>query len=237
MKRKRNFRRRRSRKGTRKGMKVARVSTVKRMISRNEETKWTSSTFSQSTAYDSPPIPYNLVGFITKGTARNNRDGNVITLKMLKMGISIVAGGTAAPVASRIRLMVILHKDFSGTAPSGTFVGFDPAFLFSVQTIGSGTYAAPLNPQWVPKVYKVLYDKSWSLSVEDGAAGAGTREERIIRKNIYLKDVKVQYNDSTFGDNRDVTKNCLYFFAISDETVATGPPTIFLSWSLTYKDA
>jgi len=214
----------------RKARKVARVGTVKRMISRSEETKWKHVTNQPvRSGWDGPPniIKFNEIG---KGVDRTNRDGNVIFMKSLELYVTIAANSDPRGV-NRCRLLVFLDKQANGADPNlkTLFAGYDGSTAFDPSTM-----MTPLNKDYFGKRYKLLRDRLLVVGQEGGAADYSN--ERTFRMNIPLKGVRVQYANTNTGEITDIIKNSLIAVAISDEQVGNQPNLTFKS-VLTWKDS
>lgn len=220
---KRRFtKRRRTTKRARKGRKIARVSTVKRMIARTEEAKWQCSTLPMAIGFDGP-VPQLLNG-ISQGVTHNSRDGNIVNLKGLEIRMNFTSN---LGLFSRFRILVFYDTQTNSGPPDlTTFFAVSPTY--TTQTITS-----PLNPNYWGKRYKLLKDVTKSVGVMGGATDVA--QEKQFKLAFRLKS-RTQYNDNGAATAVGIIKNALYCFAISDENLVN-QPNVTITWLLKWTDS
>lgn len=198
-------------------MRVARVATVKRMISRAEETKY-AQTFGASTqVLTGTPTMGFLAPIIQQGTTAITRIGNRITITRLNVRF-MIAGNNAA--ASVLRIVLAVDKQPNGALPSTAGI------LFADSTAANWWYSG-YNPTFVGPRFKILMDRSRSLEVIGGAADYG---EKKVMTYTMRKPLHVTFN-SNAGTIADIVKNGILLFAFTD-VAASGP---FVTFEATYR--
>lgn len=206
-------------KRARKARKVARVGTVRRMISSSEETKW--STFSATPApVAGTPVDY-VLNNLAKGDDRNTRTGNRIRMVSLQIR-AIIQPAPVHVEGCCVRLIVFLDKQCNGAAPTFANLFSDPTAALQ--------YLSPFNPNTVPSRFKILKDKRWVLNALTATATTpatgvvSTMSTAQAYTNIIIKLKKrfTQYGDGNAGTVADIIKPSLYMLWMTD-AVATAP--------------
>lgn len=220
--------------------KVARVETVKKIISRNMETKWKAGEASGAIGYDTlSAAPYggalHILNAMAKGSTRNTREGNVIFMRKIIFNIWYIPQSSA----TRIRYILFIDKsDNTGGTTSvdmRTFFALNPGGAFTASTLMS-----PLNPQITNgQRYTILLDRLVDAHTDtyNSTLSIYINREYVRRHAINLKNYKVQYNDGNLGTYADITRGALYLFAVSDDIAAGTPPIFGMSYLLEWKDA
>jgi len=214
------FRKRRST-FKRKGRKLARVGTVKRMISRSEESKWHVLDTNLNSGYDGPT--FMLVNGISRGADRNAHAGNIITLKSLELRVFAIANSTQK--FNRLRFILLIDKQCNAVAPDLQ------QFFATSATLSTNSVNSPLNPNYWGKRYKLLMDRRATVGTEGGATDVP--QERHWKFTINMKNLRTQYNDLNDATITGIAKNSVCFFAITDEAIASQPAvraTAVLKW-------
>jgi len=236
----------RKRRFTRKGgykrskmRRVARVGTVRRMISRTEESKWRQGFTGPSTttlfAFGTPFV-VGLTNTV-KGTSRDNRAGNQIRLSRLEVNLRyFLQAPVAGFVSSSIcRVLIFYDKANNGVNLSTLTAANLIALLFADSATGNA-YMSPLNPNFVPSRFKILMDRRFTMRVDGGATDAP--DVRVLRKFMRLNST-VQFNDGNANDPTDIQKNAIYaLFVTSSGASALGTqPVMEMEYLLKWKDA
>lgn len=203
MKRKRYGKRRRLRK--RKFRKTATIGSVRRMISRGQESKWIYATPGTSTVTNATALVALLAPSVANGADRDQRNGNKITLAGLEWRVSM----DAVTAACRARI-VILHYKYALAALPGSGDSLSTASA-------ANEYFSPFDPNYVPSQADVMYDRTFQLQIIGGAANVPQKKEVMIRLR---KRIPVTYNDLTTAALGAINKGALIFFMYAD--TATG---------------
>lgn len=215
----------------RKARKVARVGTVKRMISSMEETKWT--TFSAAPAPTSAARVDYVLNNVAKGDDRNTRTANKIRMVSLQVR-GFIQGAATQLAGVVVRCVIFLDKQANGVAPTFADLFTDP--------VAANNYISPFNPNYVPHRYKILKDKSWKtdntvvtqFGVGTGTVATASQEQRLYNIRIPLKKRTVQYNDGNAGTIADIIGPSLYIIWLTSLTTA---PFIAQEVCFKFKDA
>lgn len=213
------------------GRKKASVSTVKRMISKTEESKW-SSFYSGSAPTSAVPTFFGM-NQMGKGDDRNTRTANRIKMQHLYLRMFVQSAATV--VAGQIvRAIIFIDKQANGAIP--VF-----ADLFSDPTIGNN-WTSPFNPNTVGPRYKILRDKYFisdpaiatTTTPATGIVTTTSNQQKFHKFSVNLKMRTVDFSDANFGDQRDIIKNSLYLFICTDIGTA---PACSVDWVFKFKDA
>jgi len=221
--RKRTFKRR-SFKRTR---RVARVGQVKRMISRNTETKWRQiANDSINTRYGGAGPDISILNALEQGTGQAQRVGRQVAMTSADITLLFVSRQN---LFVRCRILIFIDKQSSGMAPVSA------AMLFAaVGTLDAQTLMTPVNPDLFPSRFTLLRDKTVGVGYENGPTPIAM--ERTVKFKINLRKTKVQYT-APEANLAAMSKNVLYLFILSDEAVTDNQPAVTARTLLRYKDA
>lgn len=229
-KRKRRTRRRRTVK-RRKGRKTATISTVKRLISRTEETKWLH--FDWTQPVDNATAQINVINVMAQGDTRVLRTANRIMNVGLRATLTIEPGG-AALQSTRVRLMLVKDKQPNGAGIAG-------ADLFPAGVLAANRFYADYNRNTVPSRYQILWDKLFLLkqgvsgSTAAGAIVQVAQQAIYMRKRFKLKGF-TKYNEGNAGTVADIISPAYQWVAFSSQAAAQ-MPLISISYDFLFKDA
>lgn len=225
-------RRARTRKRTfKKQRKVARLGTVKRMISSREETKWINGLQNLLTVVDNNPA-FLAVNAMTKGTDRTQRIANRISMKKFAFTITM----TPAPNGNRpvyLRYLVIMDKQPNATAAPN----FQSLFSGSVTPANADEmWKAMYNVNTVPSRYKILLDRNVTSTISGGSVNVA-QNTHLRRHAINLRSNTV-YADTNTGTINDIQKNSLWLLIVNDWPNGNpNSPLIQVTTQFKYKDA
>lgn len=208
----RTYGRRRMTRKVRKARKVARIGTVKRMISRNEETKWAPYDFLFNTAYDVNTDKLLMMSNNAQGVARSERLGNKITITKFQFFISSAA---ANGIFSRLRFIMFIDKQARATPPV-------PSDLLQGQgtIMTANSVQQVLNPNTVPSRYQILLDRFFTVGIEGGSTNVS---QETIKRYTVRKKITIQYTDGGGSGQAVVQDKVVYGMVISDEVVGSQP--------------
>lgn len=231
----------RKRRTYKRASRVARIATVRRMISRSEESKWFQSNTgpSNATAFDFADPFCAATTNIVLGDTRVNRQGTQITLNRLELDCRCFlnpAGGAGYVSRAAIRVVVFADKANNGVNFSALTAAQQVAFLMADSATGNAYYSA-LNPIYFPSKFKLLMDKRFVMHVTGGATD--TAQLCVWRKFLRVRGMKVQYNDANAGVPTDIQRNAIYIWATTD-VGASGlnlQPQLTFSYLMKWKDA
>ncbi|AXH77559.1 MAG: capsid protein [Cressdnaviricota sp.] len=175
-----------------------------------------------------------VVGFplndtIAQGLEPNQRIGNKITATSLSFkGILVTDQGRLG--YSIFRVMVYWYSDQIAASP--VIIGDDLTGTRCMLTVADGlvsspSFALPYSRAYVPKTFKVLYDKTYVLNANtyytDDTAGTVTRYAPVS-KNIQFKiplNRVIQFDNDGIG-LASMAGNSLYIAVIADNTNSPG---------------
>lgn len=207
----------------RKGRKVARISTVKRMISRREESKFGYSSGGPTAVTTGAPTMAIVFGFMNQGAANTQRIGQKITCHSMQFRLACdcnVAG------ASRIRVLIVRDKQTNGALPASAQDWF-------MDKNAATSWYSLYDPSTVGPRYEILCDKSRQLNI--GGGNAQTPLKSMISWRMKRKPFSVVYNIGNAGTIADINKNSILLCVYTD-AVANGPSYVF-DFAAKYKDA
>lgn len=212
------FKRKRRMKGgtfkRRKARRVARVSSVRRMISRAGPPRKTNYiTVAPGAVTSSTPQMFNLTG-ISQGVTQYTRLGQRVMISRFSVRIPVEANPLAA---SQLRLVLVRDKESLGTLPSS------PGEIMLDTTAANWWYSG-LNQATVPSRYQILADRLVACNVGyGGAAAAGTPWRKLIKLRAKKKMLQT-FNILNTGTIADIEMGSILLFAFTD--VAANGPTI-----------
>lgn len=155
-----------------------------------------------------------LLNGITQGDGVGARTGNQIRMKGLQMKHQMAANSTA--IYSRIRMIIFIDKQPSGTAPTATQL-LDTS-VFPLLTA--------MRNRAFTRRFKVLSDKNFALVYG--------QDNAIKEHDMYLKiNVPVVYNGSGSTVSA-ISSNALYCLAISNQP--TNTPSVQHNFRVSYRD-
>jgi len=223
VKRSRRFRKTSSKKG------IARIA--KAVFNRGVETKesryaytsvgTTSANFS-SVSYGAGSIVTGCFGGITNGTGQNNRIGNSIIARGIRIYMPLAPGDNN----NCLRFIVVSPKSGAPIFPSST-----ASFVQSVLSnggSGSTQWTFPVDTQR----YRVHYDKTFYLRMLPVDGSTATQAPVIKFLKIFIK-----VNRKMFWDDTNTMNNDVYLVAISDSFTAPNPGAIGGFVNCYFKDA
>lgn len=149
-----------------------------------------------SPAISSTAAAYH-VDLIAQGDDVFNRDGNSILCKYLTLNYTVNMNASAT--ASRVRIVCLVDTQYPGSDPTYTNV-----FLGNPLT-------SPLSADLTPR-FTILFDDHIDLSIN------GTRVRTI--KHYKPLNFHIKYTGTT-GAVGSVSKNSIYFYAVSNEATNT----------------
>lgn len=205
--------------------KLATVSTVKRMINKSSETKFTYSAYGTIASNLLLSSPYfGLLNPLTQGDTDNNRTSDKVRFMYLTMNLRHVVGDTQnSDVVYRVNILRV--KSPRGVAPTSTTL-----------VVNGGSAANPeelwddVNYDFASR-YEVMYDSG----------------VKVIRKQIstnfviaadYITlpiDMTTDYSLGNVGTIADIDQNALYLYLRTNNSTATNH-VVGYSYKLTYKD-
>lgn len=205
--------------------KLASVSTVKRMINRTIETKFTYSAYGLVLANCLNTAPYfGLLNPLTQGDTDSNRTGDKVRFQYLTMNLFHNLANTNINDIT-YRIAIIRAKNPRGVAPTA-----------STLVVNGGTAQDPceiwdeVNYDFFSR-YEVLYDSG----------------VRVLHRNVttnytvatdYVSvacDFTTDYSLGNAGTIADIDQNALYLYFRSGNGTANAH-ALSLSYKLTYKD-
>lgn len=160
-----------------------------------------------------------LLNDFAQGVAENQRDGDVVFLRNLKMRLEIRSTTTGSEV---IRLGLLYYK---GDSTPELQQVLDPIS----STPDSSWYLAQYRKADHASKdhgYQWIFDKTFSLST-------GTTAKLVTELNVNLKGRKTIFNGA---GNSDIEKGRLYLFATSDEATAGSPAVVAFTYRITFSD-
>lgn len=221
---------RRTRKGygrrTRKGTRMTFYKRVKRVVNRQEETKFFCSATSGALNCTTPIA--TLLNGPDRGAQRDQRVGNQIILTEISCNVLVTP---VAPVAVRMRVTVVCDRQANGAAALLTGLLFcDPAVC--------NNYYSMFSPVYVPSRYEILHDKILICGVEGGATDIPKRVTHRFRLRKRVQKT-IQFNDLVGASNPlAIQKNAIWFLFTTDAIALTPtPPVASFEWIVKWKDS
>lgn len=155
-----------------------------------------------------------LLNSLAEGDDVGGRTGRQIRMKSLEMRHQYTANSTA--IYSRVRCIIFVDKQPSGTAPAATDLLDTSVFpLITAMRNRANT-----------RRFKVLMDKSWQLVY--GTASAIKETHHYIKMNI-----PVVFKGTSTGIS-NISSNALYCLLISNQP--TNTPGVQTNFRISYRD-
>lgn len=148
-----------------------------------------------------------LLNGIAEGDSLQNRDGSVVFMHSLRLQIELKTP-KATDIASMVRYVVVVDKQANG-------LDITPNSVFE----GSNIMTSPMDSNFVPSRFTIIWDHMFSL--QEYAGNAAVRTVRTFDKTFSLSRKKVAY----FGASNliaSITSGSLWFMAITE--TATNQP-------------
>lgn len=198
----------------RSGTLVAKVNALERkMKGFKPETKWAIATATQATFNYAGSISQPLTG-ISQGTADfNNRIGDSLQLKGIRLDMIFQMQGTAAGQVNRV--IVFQYKD----NPDGA-IGVASYINLLLQSSELSTARAPLAPYDHDNraSFRVLYDKTFAMNYASAPGTSASNNTQMVHKRIHLKLPKAARDVHYFNAGTSITKNELCILVLSDQS-------------------
>lgn len=178
---------------------------------------------------------FYLLNGLQQGTAHGQRVGNRTRLMNLHVSGRIIGPGGLNADHTICRVIVFKWK----TCNAGTPIISQLLSNLDVNNLDC-TYAI-YNRNYVPTDIQILYDKRFSLQLNNGpaiTAGSVTEKKEFHTRKINLRGVLCNYNNGNTGTAADITMNSVWLYVGTDQVSAGGRATDF-SWNtvLEYEDA
>jgi len=150
----------------------------------------------QTLTLDSTTSTVQAINLVQQGAGISQRIGNKISLKSLRIRLSLTPLGVTYLNPGRYRFMVLYDRN-----PNGSYVATNNILSESLQnnTIATGIWSSSLNPNFFDR-FVVLYDRMKCLPAQNvGAAlegSVGSTEDCTfgVDEFIPLKNLEVMYN-------------------------------------------
>lgn len=236
MKRKRTFKSRKGkRRFTRGKKKTTFAAKVKKVVLRQEETKYSSYSIAPA-AISSGNAAVIMLPQIIRGTLRQHRTGNQITITWQRITFAIQ--NSSILVHSRYRIMVIRDKSANGLFVPTTPAAIPPADPVAPITVATDwfvekssafAFMANYDQTTVGPRYQILYDKKGVCHNQGGATDQAVPVTFTWRDS---KHYEVIYNDSASADYPAVQMGTIYLVVYTDNGAGSG---INLSYSYEFK--
>lgn len=168
------------------------VSMLKNLI--NVEFKQKDVTFSSQTIYNT--YSSVLLNGLTKGDDNSNRDGRRVRFKSLQFNGTVYLDSVAT--ASTVRFILFIDKQPNAANGSGNL-------------LDNNTINGQRSVEYARR-FTVLKDFTVNLS-------ASGLPQKAVKFYVPL-DMKTDYDDSDTGLISDITRNSMYLYMVSDDTVA-----------------
>lgn len=162
-------------------------------LEHSREVKYIDGTFA-SVVNTSTPQAFSLVGAITRGDQYNERSGDVITSKKLK--ISYIITKTISGDTGQYRLILLWDKNFSGGGNFQIAMGPSPTVKEEACSLlddrdGMVLINAPYNELTHGSRYTILYDKVHIINPDS----TGVAVSLFKRKTFALSGAKIEYTN------------------------------------------
>lgn len=204
--------------------KLATVNTVKRMINRTTETKFTYSAFGQVASNLLNTSPYfALLNPLTQGDTDSNRTGDKVRFQYLTMQLFHNLVTNINDVTYRVA--IIRAKNPRGSAPTASSL-----------VVNGGTAQDPceiwdeVNYDFFSR-YEILYDSGVRVIHRNITTNYTVATDYISCRCDFVTD----YSLSNGGTIADIDQNALYIYFRSGNGTANSH-ALSLSYKLTYKD-
>lgn len=155
----------------------------------------------------------NFVDLITLGDGATEREGNQINLKRIEM-IGSIESTPFELNASLVRFVMFIDKQ--------TVEGVTPLWTDVMEAV---SYNSNYNYD-NRKRFKILHDKTYRTDYNN------TNGIIQFKINKNMNDLKVLYN----GLAANFTKNAVFMYAISNQTIVDRYPLVFMKYRVIYDD-
>lgn len=161
-----------------------------------------------------PPVGMIPINVVPLGNGPTGRIGRNITITSIFYRTVISLETTATSGHSQMtRTVVILDKQANGTTPTAVNMYYET-------TTGNIQPYSPMNLENSSR-FKVLSDENRILLANGAISAAPTATSNVCWIENYIRtNIRVTFNNSATGDQRDIATNCLYYMTIGEFTSA-----------------
>lgn len=224
---KRPFKRRRT--GTKKAMMY---SIAKRVVSRQQETKYYDIQQAGALGISNVGTGVNLSSFIAQGDTQITRDGTVLVNKGILFSFLISGHAQALIPSQRMRIMVV-----RAYAENLATVGTTDILQYTATSL---TTVSPKQYNTRSK-YKIMYDKTFSLASGWIGIPVANAVSPLIPgyPDVKVKRMFLKFNHKTTYDanGTQVRDGAIYLFFFSDYAAAATNPEIIYSARYFFTDS
>lgn len=208
------------------------IMSVKRMISRTQESKWitgsglsqidNSSILSDNVTTPGPPAGVLvLINGMGNGTARSARIANRITPVSYYANFAV---STNAQVEYRVRIILFIDKDPDNALPPNfqdIFTNSSPAQI----------HFSAYNQNNVPSRYKIIKDM---IKVGHQYTGISNSSDLLFKIRVRFARRNSIYGDTNSGNVTDIEKNAIWLLMATDLEHGGGI-YVNVGWQSTFK--